>query len=184
METFSYSKARAYAGQYGAWVGALWIASFCCYMGGLSQPWLANIGLFIGFFSLIFTGILLRGFRRSVAPLSFLRAWWMGWLCFLYASLLTAAVQYVYFRFVDNGRLINAYTTLFEQPENRQLLAAMMPGEDADMAIGQVLELLGSLSPIEITVEWMIYNIFLGFILAVPVALIGITGRRADSKPE
>lgn len=184
MEKFSYGKARAYAGQYGAWVGALWIASFCCYMGGLTQPWLANLGLLIGFISLLFTGMLLRGFYRQVAPLSFFRAWWMAWLVFLYASLLTAVVQYVYFRFIDNGRLINTYSALFEKPESRELLAAMLPEQDPEAAIRQALELLGSLSPIEITFEWMLYNIFLGFILALPVAQIGITGRKADSKPE
>lgn len=158
----------------------MWIASFYCYMGGLSQPLLANMGLFTGLLSLILCGTLLRSFRRNVCHLNFLRAWWMAWLIFLYASLLTAASQFVYFRYIDNGRLVNIYTDLLRQPEYKQLMTAMMPGENAEEVTQQALDLISSLSPIEITVELMIYNISLSFLLAVPVALIGITGRKTE----
>lgn len=180
MNTFSYGQARNYAAQYGVWVGAMWIASFFCYMGGLTRPLLANMGLLVVLLSLLFMGLLLRSFRRRVAPLKFFRAWWMAWLTFLYASLITAIAQYLYFRYLDGGRLLNTYVALFKQPESRQMLAAMMPGQDTDALIQQTLNLLGSLSPIEITIELMMYNIFLGLLLALPVALIGITGRTAD----
>ena len=103
MENFDYRSARTYAGQYGAIIGLIWICSFACFIGGLHYPVLSNFSLLIGLASLFITIKLLNRFGRTVFPLKFSQATWMAILVYMYASLLFAAAQYIYFRFIDNG---------------------------------------------------------------------------------
>ena len=44
MTTQEYIQLRAFARVDGTYVGILWIASFACYLGGLSSPMLGLVG--------------------------------------------------------------------------------------------------------------------------------------------
>lgn len=169
MDTIDYKMARTYAGQYGAVVGALWIISFACFIGGLHYPLLSNFSLLIGLASLFVTGALIRKFSRTVFPVKFSQAAWMTIQIYMYASLLMAAAQFIYFRFLDNGFLVSTYETLFQSPEYQQLLQQLLPGiSNQTQAIDEVIGMLYTITPIQLTFNFLIYNVFLGFILAIP----------------
>lgn len=169
MENFDYRSARTYAGQYGAIIGLIWICSFACFIGGLHYPVLSHFSLLIGLASLFITIKLLNRFGRTVFPLKFSQATWMAILVYMYASLLFAAAQYIYFRFIDNGFLVSTYETLFQNPEYQKLLQQLMPGmEQQETAIHEAINMLYTITPIQLTFNFLIYNVFLGFILSLP----------------
>ena len=129
MNAISYKQLRAFAAQYGAVVGLMWIVSFAFYIIGLTRPLVGNVGLIIGLLSVVAAGFLIRKFRGEVFPLRFGQSWWMATLIFMYASLLMAVA------------------------------------------------LLKSISPIQLTFEFLVYNLMFGFLLAIPTAWIGLSGK-------
>lgn len=177
MNAISYKQLRAFAAQYGAVVGLMWIVSFAFYIIGLTRPLVSNVGLIIGLLSVVTAGFLIRKFRGEVFPLRFGQSWWMATLIFMYASLLMAVAQFVYFRYIDNGLLLQTYSTIMQQPEAVAMMQSMMPGEDAAEVSRQVIDLLKSISPIQLTFEFLVYNLMFGFLLAIPTAWIGLAER-------
>ena len=177
MSNTNYRQLRDFSAQFGCIVGLMWIASFTFYIIGLTHPLAGNISLLLGLLSVGTAGMLVRKFRIEVQPLRFGRAWWMSALIFMYASILMAVAQFIYFRYIDNGLLVDTYSSLMQQPEYIKLMQDMVPGQDAQEIIRQTLDLLRSISPIELTFEFLIYNILFGFLLALPAAWIGLTGK-------
>ena len=147
MNAISYKQLRAFAAQYGAVVGLMWIVSFAFYIIGLTRPLVGNVGLIIGLLSVVT------------------------------ASLLMAVAQFVYFRYIDNGLLLQTYSTIMQQPEAVAMMQSMMPEEDAAEVSRQVIDLLKSISPIQLTFEFLVYNLMFGFLLAIPTAWIGLSGK-------
>ena len=88
-----------------------------------------------------------------------------------------AVAQYVYFRYIDQGFLAGVYAEVASRPETRIILEQMFPGYDVAELTEQTVELLRTISPIEFTLEFLIYNIILGAILALPAAGIGVSGK-------
>lgn len=178
MNATSYRQLRAYAAQYGAIIGMMWIVSFAFYIIGLTRPLLGNIALLVGIMSVVAAGFLIRKFRNEVSPLRFAQSWWMGILTYMYAALLMAVAQFIYFRYIDQGLLVDTYTAVMQQPEAIAMMQSMMPGEDVAQTTAEVTELLQSITPIQFTFEFLIYNLILGFILAIPTAWIGLGGKK------
>lgn len=178
MNATSYRQLRAYAAQYGAIIGLMWIVSFAFYIVGLTRPLLGNIALLVGILSVVAAGFLIRKFRHEVSPLRFAQSWWMGILIYMYAALLMAVAQFVYFRYIDNGLMVSTYSTVMQQPEAIAMMQSMLPGEDVSQTTTEIVELLQSITPIQFTFEFLIYNLILGFILAIPTAWIGLSGKK------
>ena len=181
MEQTNYTQLRAYAAQYGTIVGLMWIVSFAFFIAGLTQPLVGNASLLIGMVSVAIAGYLIRKFRHDVAAIRFRQAWWMSTQIFMYASLLMAIAQFVYFRFIDDGLLIRTYTEVMQQPEAAAMMQSMMPGEDVTAVVADVTAQLQQITPIQLTFEFLVYNLLLGFILSIPTAWIGIFGRKSDA---
>lgn len=178
MNAINYRLLRAFSAQYGTVVGLLWILSFSCYILGLRQALIGNLGLLLGLGSVIVAGYLVRRFRHQVYDLKFGQSWWMAVLMFMYAALLMAVAQFIYFQYIDQGMLAEAYSEILQLPETQELLKNMMPGQDIHAAAQQTIDLLNTISPIALTFEFLIYNLFLGIFLALPAAWIGISGKK------
>ena len=176
MDIIKAKQFRAFSAQYGTIVGLFWILSFSCYIIGLGHPLVANLGFLFGICSIFVAGYLIRHFRRNVFDFKFLPSWRMSLLIFTYASLLLAAAQFIYFRYIDQGMLANTYAELLKQPESRQLLEAMMPGDDVQAVTTRTIELLQYITPIEITINFLVYNIILSLLLSIPAAWIDNSG--------
>ena len=186
MTKEQYRQFKAYATQYGTFVGLMWVTSFACYIGGFSAPFLSTLCLFLGITSPLLAIYLGKRFRRDACEgfISFGRALWFALLMFFYATLLTTIVQYIYFRFIDNGFLFSAFETLLQQPEVKESLNSML----STMELENVTDILSSITPSQLTFNMLTFNMFAGMILSFPVALAVMRrlpqGGRVDIRSE
>ena len=171
MTTQEYIQLRAFARVDGTYVGILWIASFACYLGGLTSPMLGMIGGLLAIISPFYAAKRLMKFRDDIrnGEISGRRSMLYYLLMFFYASLLFALAQYIYFAFIDDGFLMRAYTSLLSSPEMKQ--AMQVYGMTSDQ-LTQGLKEFADASPIITALNIMTMNITVGLILSLPVSLI------------
>lgn len=163
---------RAYAAYYGLWIGIMWIASFALTIHGLSSPLASNLGLLAGLASLPVAVWLIRGFRDNVAgELTFRRAWHLAWMSMLAAAMLTAFAQYIYFAYLDNGRLALAYSEAFARSETQDMLRQMLPGQDVDALFQDAMTALQTLPAAQTALQFLFWNCIIATVAALPVAI-------------
>ena len=94
-------------------------------------------------------------------------AWIFTVFMYMFAALLTAVAHYIYFRFIDHGFVINAYESQIDI-----LNKSGVPDIEAYTNMFQeTLETVKSLTPIDITMQLVSWNVFCGSLLALPTAL-------------
>ena len=143
-------------------------------------PALATSVLLIGAVSLVFAAMRVRRYRDDVRDgvLSFRRGFLYSMLIYLHAALLFAMVQYVYFRFLDNGFIAN-YRDLVSTDDFKQMAQGFGLSE-VDWKV--VMENLASLRPIDLALQFFTTNVFMGFFISVPVALIMMRSPKNNRK--
>ena len=161
---------QAFARIDGLWVAIFWIASFACFVGSFTYPALATSVLLIGAVSLVFAAMRVRRYRDNVrdGELSFRRGFLYSMLIYLHAALLFAMAQYVYFRFLDNGFIAN-YRDLVSTDDFKEMAQGFGMSE-IDWKV--VMDNLASLRPIDLALQFFTTNVFMGFFVSLPVALI------------
>lgn len=164
IDVVSIVQVKAYARQGGLFLSLAWLVSFALILLVPKSSW----GGLVAMSSPFLVGWLLQRFRNEAldGAISFRRALVFSCLTFFYASMIFALVQYVYFRFLDHGLFL---TNIVNQAG---LLAEVykqngMPTTD----ITEGLTLMGQLSPIELAFLFMMQNIFIGWVVSLPVAL-------------
>ena len=177
MTTQEYIQLRAFARVDGTYVGILWIASFACYLGGLSSPMLGLVGGILAVASPFFAAKRLIKFRDDIrdGEISGRRSMFYYALMFFYASLLFALAQYLYFAFLDGGYLMREYTSMLSSPEMKQAMQAY--GMTADQLMEGLKEFANT-SPIMTALNIMTMNITIGLIFSLPVSLITRRARK------
>ena len=103
----------------GAITALFWIVSFACFVGNFYNPIFGLLSFVIGAASLVFAALRLKKFRDEVldGKMSFVRGYGYSVMTYLYASLLFAGAQFVYFQFIDHGYLMNQYSTIAQTKE-------------------------------------------------------------------
>ncbi len=86
---------------------------------------------------------------------------------FFYASLIFAVFQYVYFRYLDHGTMMNMLLSSVNILEP-VYTANGMSKQELDMGVAAIQQL----SPIELALVFMMQNLLFGVILSVPIALV------------
>ena len=177
MTTQEYIQLRAFARVDGTYVGILWIASFACYLGGLSSPMLGLVGGILAVASPFFAAKRLIKFRDDIrdGEISGRRSMLYYALMFFYASLLFALAQYLYFAFLDGGYLMREYTSMLSSPEMKQAMQAY--GMTADQLMEGLKEFANT-SPIMTALNIMTMNITIGLLFSLPVSLITRRARK------
>ena len=177
MTTQEYIQLRAFARVDGTYVGILWIASFACYLGGLSSPMLGLVGGILAVASPFFAAKRLIKFRDDIrdGEISGRRSMLYYALMFFYASLLLSLAQYLYFAFLDGGYLMREYTSRLSSPEMKQAMQAY--GMTADQLMEGLTEFANT-SPIMTALNIMTMNITIGLIFSLPVSLITRRARK------
>lgn len=165
--------------QYGLIVGALWSVSFILAMNAGHSIFYSQLCNLLGISSVVIAGSTLREYSRSVSRLSFRNAWCMSLYIYGCAVLITAACQFLYFRFFDNGHLSNILFELFQSPDYTKMLEQMNPDSDVKTLKKSLEELI--LSPKRMTLQLMWMNIILSLILSIPTAIIGIVGQNRNN---
>ncbi len=155
----------------GAVVALFWIISFACFVGNFSNPLLGLLSFVIGAVSLVFAALRLRQFRDNVldGSITFLRAYGYSTMTYLYAALLFAAAQFIYFQFIDHGYLMNQYSTISQSKEFIEMMQ-VYGIKPEDLKLG--MDNIAALRPIEIALQFFTMNVMMGVFVSLPVAAI------------
>lgn len=155
---------------FGTLMGLFWIIKFTFLPLGFTIPLLQLLFVLLTFFVPILGYLYARKFRNRYCggSITFSRAFAFTVLMYLFAALLAAVAHYIYFRYIDNGFLIDSYIGQLE---------AMKPTATEEMkeSIDQFIEgfsLISSLSPIQLTFQLISQNFMYGVLLALPTALL------------
>lgn len=167
-----FEQLKAFARIDGMLVVLLWTASFLCCMKMAMNPMLFLIALAIGAFSLAYAAMRLKRFRDTILDgyISYRRALAYSIMTYLYASLLFAGIQFIYFQFIDGGSFINMQLEAIKDPQAQKMMQSVygLTPQDIEFAV----ENLRALTPIRIAMQFFTTNVLMGLIVSVPVALI------------
>lgn len=170
-------QSRAFARVDGAYLGLIWVVAFAFFIMQYSEPALGMVSMFISVSSLFFAFSRLTKFRREVCDdaIGFAGAYVHVLFMFFYAALIMGLAQYIYFKFIDGGFLLNAYSDLMLSDEFKEASKASGISED------NIHEALGQLSkarPVDIVINFLSMNVFGSFFLSVPMALLAMKKKK------
>ena len=159
---------KAYARQYGVVLALVWAASFLSIVFAPASV----LGSLLALSTPIVVGWFLVRFRNDALDghISFRRGFAFSCYTFFYASLLFAAVQFVYLRFFDHG----AFMAMLGESIKTMEDVYRHEGATALQAVGQMkrtISVIGQLSPLQLTFVIMMDNILMGVLLSLPIAL-------------
>lgn len=157
---------RAHATRLGVIVGVYWSGSFLCNMYGASMPLLGLLAMPLGLLCMFRIGGILGRMMAVTEGLTRRRAWRLCLVGHLLGILLVTLLQYVYFRYLDDGMLMRSMMETLELPEMKELLKNF-PDEARD----QMMEIMSN--PALMTRQLFFYNIFLALVVSVPTAAWG-----------
>ena len=156
--------------RWGLMAGVLWSISFILCM----SPSMSIFSPLIGIYSVWYVGKQLREYRYCNPDISAMRIWVMSFYTFVYSTLITIAVQYIYLRWGDGGMLASQMQQVINTPEYQKMI---FNGNEANKTEieSQLMELVSSAKNMTIMLLW--YNLFLSLILSLPTTLIAILGK-------
>lgn len=161
---------QKYAMRYGTYMGLFWMVKFFFFPAGLTNPLLMLLFVLCTLAVPFIAYFMARSFRDKYCGgvIRFSQAWVFVTFMYLFAALLTAIAHYIYFAYLDQGYLVNTYSSLIEEMRNMKLEGV----EEYLKQMEQVLEVVRNLSPIEMVVQLLSQNVIYGSILALPVAFL------------
>lgn len=164
--------------QLGTYIGGYWILKFILFPLGLTIPFLSllfivlTLGVpFIGYYYA-------RMYRKQACEnsISFVHAWIFTVSMYMFAALLVAVAHYIYFRFIDNGYIISTFESQLEL-----LAQSGIPRIDAYIDMyNEALVAVRTLTPIDITIQMISFNVFCGSLLAIPTALFVMRQEKSE----
>ena len=159
---------QRYAMHFGTYMGIYWIAKFVLFPMGLSNSLLLLL-FFILTMAVPFVGYYYaRSFRDKICggSITFMQSWIFMVFMYLFAALLVAVAHYIYFRYIDNGYVMDAYANIFEQAKSVPGFSEMME----QYQYKEVIDMIRSMSAIEITMQLLSQNMLYCSILALITA--------------
>lgn len=166
--TESNNQLQKYAMYFGTYMGAFWCIKFIAFPLSFAIPFLSLL-FFVLTMAVPFLGYYYgKMYRKRVCGgyISFAQASFFVLFMYLFASLLAAVMHFVYFEFIDHGYVIEQYT----QALNR---IVSTPGVEFDKEmIDTILYNLNGLTSIDITMQFLSWDLFFGAILSLPTGLL------------
>jgi hypothetical protein len=159
---------RRHAMHFGTYMGIYWIAKFILFPLGLSNLFLMLL-FFVLTIAVPFIGVhYARSFRDKICGggITFMQSGIFMIFMYLFASLLAAIAHYIYFRYIDNGYVINTYTQMFEQIKSLPEVVEVFE----QYHYQETLDEIRSMSAIEICVQLLYQNMLYCSILALITA--------------
>lgn len=156
---------KAFARQDGAILALLWTASFLTLMYAPAS----GLGNILALATPLLVGWRLCAFRNYALEgrLSFRRGFGYCLYTFVYASMIFALVQYLYFKFLDHG----TFYAMIASSVSAVGEAYRQAGISAD-ELKTTLGMMQSLTPIYWAFIFMMQNFLTGFILSIPIAAV------------
>lgn len=156
---------KAFARQDALILAAVWTASFlCATMAGAGV-----LGNLLAIATPFLVGWRLIKFRDNVlgGGISFRRAFAFSFHVFVYASLVFALVQFVYFRFIDRGSFAQMIG------DSMRLLTPMYKESGiSQQQITQSISLVNMLTPVQWAFMFMMQNLLIGAVASLPIAAV------------
>jgi hypothetical protein len=161
---------RAFARWGGLKTGLLWLASFACYVWGLSNPGLGIVAMGLAAFTPVYAALQLRSFRDEAMGgiISFGRGWGYVVMMLFYACIIFALGQFIYFQWIDKGYFVQSLTQMMMSQQNADMLTqmGMMP------MVQQSIDTLRQMRPIDMSLNIMSTNLIISLLIALPIAAI------------
>lgn len=157
---------------YGTLMGIFWTLKFILFPLGMTMP-----VMLVAFFILTFIGVPILGVslvrqyrdRACQGTLTFSRAFLFTTFMYMFAALFATIAHYIYFRYMDNGLIVGTYQDMLAQ------MSAIASTEEMKASLDQfqqALDIISSLSPLDISIQLITQNIFYCTLLAIPIALL------------
>lgn len=163
---------KQHAMYFGVYLGIYMILKFILFPLALVVPFLSffYVALTIGlpFVTYFYT----RMYRNRVCDgvITFGKAFFFTVQIYFYGALLVSVAHFVYFQFIDNGFLVENMLNIFDQ-----VLEASADSDNyeaLEQSINTATDTLAKMTPTSMTFDFLFTNIKLGFILALPTALV------------
>lgn len=169
----------SWAMYYGGMMGGFWILKF------MLVPFIFSSGVASLAFVVLTIAVpfvcyyMARQYRDRCCPggrVGLWQAWAFCVLLYVFAALIAAVGHYIYFAYIDEGRLVDTYLRVIEN------FSATSPELATSFeTYRQAVDMVAALSPIQLTVQLISNNVFYGMWLALPTALIvSLTGRKEE----
>ena len=164
--------------RYGTAMGIFWTLKFVLFPMGMKMPLLLML-FFLLTLAVPFLGYrFARNFRERYCGgvIGFGRAFMFTAFMYMFAALFATIIHYVYFRFIDNGLIVNTYYDMLNQ------LSAGATGE-LQASIDQIrsaLDVVAQLTPVEISLQLISQNIFYCVIIALFTALVVMRSQKKE----
>ena len=178
----------AYATEYGTFLGLAWVLVFVLYISSFRtmHPLLMLLSCLL-FVSLpLFGFYLARRFKQQMpedVPIGYGRAYWFSLSMMLYACLLTGVAELVYFKYLDHGAVFNAFYDLLNTSGTEQTYK-QMGMKEAWASLKESLDMVSSLSAVDLCLSLFNQNFLFSLILAVPTAFFAKRAPSSSPKGE
>ncbi len=179
MENNFFRQANTMAMKQGVFFGLWWVMGLAAGIGSFSLPLVSLLALFFFFAAPFLGGVLSYRFKQTCSgiPYTLGQLYLHVVLLYFYAAIWLAAAVYVYFAFVDNGFFFGAYMDYLHRPEvQAQLSAPAVQAELSQVTAGEslddVIAMLAGTPPAVFAANALTSNILVGFVLALPTALV------------
>ena len=157
--------------RYGTLMGIFWTLKFILFPLGMNTPF-----LLVAFFALTVIGVPVLGYRfvrqyrdrDCQGILSFSRGFLFTAFMYMFAALFVTIAHYIYFRYMDNGLIINTYQDMINQMSG---IATAEMKASLDQ-FQQALDIIAGLSPLEISIQLITQNVFYCTLIALPTAML------------
>ncbi|MBQ8988830.1 MAG: DUF4199 domain-containing protein [Prevotella sp.] len=170
MTAPEYIQLKAYARQDGFFLALLWIASFACYIMGITNGMLGMVAMMLAVMTPFFVAGRLRRFRDEGRDgvISFRRSYAYTIFVFFYGAVLLAVAQFLYFAYLDNGYLMSTFSKIVSSAEGKALLQQYGMTQMVDESLTE----MASIRPIDYALNILTVNIIVGFVLGIPIGLV------------
>lgn len=156
---------KAFARQDGVILALTWIASFILMIYTPQYSY----GNLLALSTPFIVGWRLCAFRNYAldGKISFRRGFAYSCYTFFYASLVFALYQYAYIKFIDGDSIKNMLA------ETVKILTPVYQEQGLSLnEINSAASMMASLRPIDLSIIFMMQNLFIGLLLSLPLALI------------
>lgn len=151
-------------------MGIFMIIKFCFYIIGFNHPFLQLVFIVSTLLMPYVAYRLMVLVRNKIynGILNFSKSFGICFSMHLYASLLVAVAHYVYFHYLDQGKLIANY----KEAVDMLAMVNQSVTQDSVTQLKDILDLLGNMSALDITMQLMSNNVLYAIIISLPLALL------------
>ena len=164
--------------RYGTIMGIFWTLKFVLFPLGMQNSFLLMTFFLLTLIVPVVEFFLVRQYRdrdcNGILPFS--RAFLFTSFMYMFAALFVTVAHYIYFRYMDNGLIVNTYQDMLTQMN-------AIATDDLKTSLEQfqqALDIIASLSPVEISIQLITQNIFYCTLIALPTALLVMRSQKKE----